>query len=163
MNEKEITTTYAWRMLAWLCILAMITIFGLLLVIYGTDKSSVNRYLSPPEILPGLGVLYLFSALMAVTVARKKHSIKFLVELRKLIKNKVGEPERDKQRNMFILLTFSSIVFSMTPGATPMYRELVANYFASLLINILTSTIAAVGLFGWLCSLLLSKQSKDES
>jgi hypothetical protein len=143
--------------------LALLAFFGFSLVVYGTDATTAGRYLVPPQILPGLGVLYLCALLTAIATAKKFNASIFLMSLNKFISQKIGKTEREKLRNMFLLLTFFLIAFSMTSGTTPMYRALAANYLVSLLVNILVSGIASLGLLGWLSSLFISNQSKEKS
>jgi hypothetical protein len=76
---------------------------------------------------------------------------------------KIGEAGRVTQRNMFLLLTFCLVGPAMTHGVTPMYRVFATNYAAGLFANLLISILAAIGLFGWLCAILISKQSKEKS
>lgn len=146
---------------SWLSLSSLSGAVGLHLIINGTGATTVGRYLIPPEILPGLGVLYMCAILTSVLIARKDNTTHFLMTMRNIVREKIGEAGRHKQRNMFLLLTILLVGFAMTNGTTAMYRVLATHYFASLLINLLTSMIAAIGLFGWLCSSILSKQSKD--
>lgn len=142
---------------------ALLAIFGFTLVVYGTGATTVDRYLVPPQILPGLAVLHLAALLSAITIARKINLTIHFIGLRKFIAQKIGEPEREKLRNMFLLLTFLVIAFSMTRGVTPMYRALATNYLICVFVNIFVSAIASLGLFGWLSSLFISNQLKEKS
>lgn len=141
----------------WLFLLTLLATIGFLLIILGTGASTVDRYLAPPQILPGLGVLYICAVLTAFVVVRQSSSSIFSARLRAFVATRIGESERKAQRNGFVLLTMLTITFAMTHGTTPMYRALATNYSASLFINLLVSTISAIGLFGWLSSLFLSK------
>lgn len=146
--------------IVWLCLMALLAVSGLFFIILGTSASTVERYLVPPQILPGLGILYLCAVMTAVATAKQSISTLVLGKLRTFVVKKIGEPERKAQRNAFVLLTFLIVAFAMTSGTTPMYSALVTNYFASLFLNLLVSTIAAIGLFGWLSSLILSKSQE---
>lgn len=146
-----------------IALLIIFAILGVALVVFGTSITTVDRYLIPPQILPGLAVLYFCSLLVAIITVRENCSISFLRWLKEIVVRKIGAQERDKLRNMVLILTFFMVAFSMTRGVTPMYRVIANNYFISLFINILVSVISSIGLFGWLSSLYMSKQSKEES
>lgn len=143
--------------------LITIGILGLILVIQGTGATTVDRYLIPPQILIGVAVLYFCALLTAIGVTSRTGLIRPLQNLRRMVIQKIGEKERGKLLNMVLILTFLLIAFSMTRGSTPMYRLIATNYIFSVLINVLVSVIASVGLFCWLSSLLISKQMKEKS
>lgn len=147
----------------WLIVLAAIAALGFALVLRGTRISSVDRFLIPPEILPGLAILCVGSLVGALTVAKFSDRVPQLKGLRNWISSHIGKPEREKQRNMFLVLTVLLLAFSMTSGTTPMYRFLVMNFVFSAFLNLLISSIAALGLFGWMCSFLISIKPKGKS
>jgi len=162
MSKKIETRKFRLKLLeiAWLSALATVAILGLSFVVIGTGASTVDRYLVPPQILPGLGVLYFCAVLTAIGTAKSDNSTFVLTRLKETIAKKIGGAEREKLRNMALLLTFLMVAFAMIQGTTPMYRGLATNYLASLFINVLSSIVAAVGIFGWLASLFISKQSR---
>lgn len=117
----------------------------------------------PPQMLPGLAILYLCALLSAFLTAQKVSATHSIEKIRKMVILRIGKSERTNLRNMVLILTFLMIAFAMTRGSTPMYRVLVTNYTFSLLINIFISLLASIGLFGWLSALFISKQSKEKS
>lgn len=136
---------------------------GLGLIVFGTGINSVDRYLVPPEILPGLAVLYLSTLLAAVAIFKVKSSTSLCVWLRDEVSKKVDQADGKKLRTMFLVLTCVIVALAMTPKASAMYRVLVTNYPVSLFANLLVSIIANAGLFGWLASLFVSKPSRNNS
>lgn len=129
---------------------------GVGLVVFGTGSNGARGYLVPPQILPGLCVLYACAVLAAVAVSTVKSSASLFTRPNKFVANRIDEAGRKAQRNMFLLLTFFIILSStMTDGAPAMYRALTTNYPISLFANLLVSVIASVGLFGWLATLKL--------
>lgn len=142
-------------------VLTALLILGLGLIAVGTGVKSVDRYLLPPEILPGLGTLYLCALLAAGAISMAKGPTSSFLWVRAEISKKIGESERKKLRSMFLVLTFLIVAFAMTPKASAMYQSLVRNYPVSLFANFLVSIIASAGLFGWLSSLFISKATKE--
>lgn len=149
--------------IAWLCLMALLVISGLFLIILGTGASTAERYLTPPQILPGMGVLYLCAVMTAFAMAKQNILTSVLAKLRAFVVKKIGEPERKAQRNAFVLLTFLIVASSTIHGVAPMYRAFATNYLAGVFTNLLLSIVVAISLFGWLSSYLLSKQSKEKS
>lgn len=143
-------------------VLLCLGVLGLTLVVLGTGATTVDRYLVPPEILPGLAILYLCALLTAFITSKKDSSTSFFKRLKEMVVRKIGGSERNNLRNMVLLLTFFTVTFSMTQGTTPMYRVFATNYPLGLFTNIVVSVISSIGLFGWLTSLFLSKQSKEK-
>ena len=143
-------------------VLPSLGVLGLTFVGIGTGATTVDRYLVPPEILPGLVILYVCALLTALVTVKKNSSTSVFSRLKKMINRKIGEAERNNLRNMFLLLTFLIVAFSMTRGVMPIYREFATNYYLGLFTNIVISVISSIGLFSWLASLFISKQSKEK-
>jgi hypothetical protein len=161
MNQKMRKINFNFGVLEGACVsaLVVVAILGLTFIVLGTGLSTVGRYLAPPQMLPGLATLYFCAALTAIVTAKCGDSTVFLKRLRETIVKKVGEAEREKLRNMVLLLTFLMVAFAMIHGTTPMYQAFATNYLASLFTNLLVSAVCAVGLWAWLASFFISKQS----
>lgn len=165
MNQEIEVLKFKSRLyeVVWLAFLAGLAILGIIFVIIGTGASTVGRYFSPPEILPGFIVLNFCALLMAGSTAKKISSFTFLKKFREFIVKKINRSEREKLRNMVLILTFFIVAFSMTKGVNSRSQVFANNYYFGLIINVSSSILDSIGLFGWLSSLLISKQSKEKS
>ena len=148
----------------WLSVFTIAAVAGFMLIILGTNASTGGRYLMPLQILPGVGALYLSAVLVSIAVVRANESTRTLKKIRVFVIKRIGgQMARERQRNMFLLLTICFAVLGSADGVTRMYSQLSMNYFVCLLINLIVSMIASFGLFGWLASLLISKQLEKQS
>ncbi|MGH9876381.1 MAG: hypothetical protein ACREBU_08960 [Nitrososphaera sp.] len=144
-------------------VILALAIAGLYLVVMGTTDVTAGRFLIPPEILPGVGVIFFDAVLIGFAAVRLTNSTFAFSKLRQIVMKKIGESEGKKLRNMALLLTFCIFGFSMTRGVTPMYRVLGGSFALSLVINIFISILGAIGVFGWVASLCMSKNREEKS
>lgn len=165
MNQEIETPKFRFQLceIAWLTFLAVLAILGLSFIIIGTGASTVGRYMASPKILPGIAILDFSALLMAVTIAKKNSSFLVLRRLKEFIIKKMGQPERENMRNMVLMLTSFTIAFSMAKGVNLRSQIFANSYFFGLFANVFMSLITSIGVFCWLSSLFISKQSKEKS
>ena len=130
-------------------ITAILAALGVYLLVVGTTDATAGRFLIPPEILPGVGVILFDAALVGFFTVRLMRPKFFFSKCNQLIKKKVGHTESQKLRNMALLLMLCIFGLAMTQGTTPMYAALSGNFILSLMVNIFISLITAIGIFGW--------------
>lgn len=161
-QQKTTSSEIVFSEIIWLIFLILLAFGGLYLVIYGTGASTVSRYSFPPQILPGVALLYIFAFGLAGTVVKKPSVFPSFLNLRRFMADRLNVKSASSLKNMVLLLTFLMVAFAFTDGSslrTPLFAK---TYFFGLFINIFNSLISSFGVFGWSVYLFLSKNTKEK-
>ena len=145
-----------------LVFLILIVIGGVYLIITGTGAAAIGRYMAPPQILPGVVLVYIFAVALAFAIVKNFFSFSFAIELRKTMLHKLNPNSAERLRNMALLLTFFIVAFAMTEANSLRTPSFARSYVFGLFVNIFSAVVSSVGVFGWSAYLFLSKNTKEK-